>query len=147
MKGTGRGQTILVADDEPEVVDLVRMLLEWEGYVVVTATDGQNALAQAQNTKPDLVLLDVRMPKMNGLEVLAHLQADPALASIPVVMLSVVTTYPQVETALQKGAVAYLPKPFEFREMTRLLRDILSRDTAEWVNIRQHALKSLDTEW
>jgi CheY-like chemotaxis protein len=117
MTNQRHNQTILVADDEPEIVDLVRMFLEWEGYAVAEASDGEQALAQAQAIVPDLIFLDVRMPKMNGLDVLERLQADPALAGIPVVMLSVVTTNHRVQTALEKGAVAFLPKPFELPEM------------------------------
>jgi CheY-like chemotaxis protein len=139
-------RTILVADDEPEIVDLVRMLLEWEGYVVFEAKDGEEALAKARATVPDLIFLDVRMPKMTGLEVLEQLQADPALANIPVVMLSVVTSYPQVHTALEKGAVAYLPKPFELREMARLVKNVFSHDDAELEIIRQHALRTLSVQ-
>jgi CheY-like chemotaxis protein len=144
---TRQGQTILVADDEPEVLDLVRLLLEWENYTVVEAKDGEQALAQAQATQPDLILLDVRMPKMNGLDVLERLQADPVLASIPVVMLSVLTTYPQVGKALQNGAIAYLPKPFELREMARLVKRVLTGNADRREAIRQHALKSLTTQW
>jgi CheY-like chemotaxis protein len=139
-------QTILVADDEPEIVDLVRLLLEWEGYTVARAENGEQALAQAQAIVPDLILLDMRMPKMDGLEVLERLQADPALAGIPVVMLSVVTAYPQVRTALEKGAVAYLPKPFELREVARLVVRVLSEDSAGREEIHQQALRRLETE-
>jgi CheY-like chemotaxis protein len=143
MTNQRHNQTILVADDEPEIVDLVRLLLEWEGYSVAKAANGEEALAQAQVIAPDLILLDVRMPKMSGLDVLDHLQADPALAGIPVVMLSVLTTYPQVQTALERGAVAYLPKPFELREMARLVKDVLSRDAVGREEIHQQALRSL----
>jgi CheY-like chemotaxis protein len=147
MTRDGRGQTILIADDEPEVVDLVRMLLEWEGYSVITAVDGEEALIQARTARPDLILLDVRMPKMTGLDALDRLQADPVLAGIPVVMLSVVTAYPQVQTALDKGAVAYIPKPFELREVARLVRRVLAGDSGGREVIRQHALTSLGAEW
>lgn len=138
--------TILVADDEPEVLDLVRILLEWEDYVVIQAADGEEALDKIRSICPDLALLDVRMPKMDGLSVLEHLQTDPSLAGIPVVMLSVVTTYPQVETALKNGAVAYLPKPFEIREIVRLVGQVLSSDAKERRVIREHALKTLGGE-
>ena len=138
--------TILVADDEPEVLDLMRMLLEWEDYAVVEASDGEEALAKIRATCPDLALLDVRMPRMDGLTVLEHLQTDPALATIPVVMLSVVTTYPQVETALKKGAIAYLPKPFEIREIVRLVGQVLSTDASGRQVIREHALQTLGVE-
>lgn len=138
--------TILVADDEPEVLDLMRMLLEWEDYTVVEAADGQEALEKIRSTCPDLALLDVRMPRMDGLSVLEQLQIDPVLANIPVVMLSVVTTYPQVETALRKGAIAYLPKPFEIREIVRLVGQVLSTDANGRQVIREHALKTLGAE-
>lgn len=143
MTNQRHNRTILIADDEPEIVDLVRLLLEWEGYSVAEATNGEEALAQAQAIVPDLILLDVRMPKMSGLDVLDHLQADPALAGIPVVMLSVITTYPQVQTALERGAVDYLPKPFELRKMARLVKRVLSRDAAGQEEIHQQALRSL----
>ena len=139
-------RTILVADDEPEILDLVRMLLEWEDYTVVETTDGEQCLEQARAIKPDLILSDVRMPNMTGLEVLEHLQADPDLSSIPVIMLSVVTTLPQVRTALQNGAIAYLPKPFEMREMARLVNRVLTRDAGGREVIRQQALRNLGVE-
>lgn len=144
---TRQGQTILVADDEWEVRELVRTILEWEDYAVVEAKDGEDALAQAQAIQPDLILLDVRMPKMNGLDVLESLQADPALASIPVVMLSVLTNYPQVGTALRNGAVAYLPKPFEIPDLARMVKRVLTGDAARREMIRQHAVKSLIESW
>lgn len=140
------GKTIFVADDEPEVLGLMRMVLEWENYTVLEAADGWKALEMIQASRPDLALLDVRMPKLDGLNVLARLQADPELASIPVVMLSVVTTYPQVKIALGSGAVAYLPKPFEIRELTRLVEQILSADAKGRQTLREHAMKSLDAE-
>jgi len=146
MTNQRHNQTILVADDEPEIVDLVRLFLEWEGYTVVKASNGEHALAQARAIAPDLILLDVRMPRMDGLEVLERLQSDPALAGIPVVMLSVVTAYPQVHTALERGAVAYLPKPFELREMARLVVSVLSEDAVGRKEIHQQALRRLETE-
>jgi CheY-like chemotaxis protein len=146
MANSHRRRTILVADDEPEILDLVRMLLEWEDYAVVETTDGEQCLEQARVIKPDLILSDVRMPRMTGLEVLEHLQADPDLSSIPVIMLSVVTTLPQVRTALRNGAIAYLPKPFEMREMARLVNRVLNRDAGGREVIRQQALRNLGVE-
>jgi CheY-like chemotaxis protein len=143
MANSHRRRTILVADDEPEILDLMRMLLEWEDYTVVETRDGEQCLAQARAVKPDLILSDVRMPKMTGLEVLEQLQADPDLRDIPVIMLSVVTTLPQVQTALQNGAIAYLPKPFEMREMARLVNRVLTRDSGGREVIRQQALREL----
>lgn len=144
MKEWTQDHRILVADDEPEVVDLVRMVLEWEGYEVVSAADGQRTLERASSDLPDLILLDVRMPKMSGLTVLKELQKDPLTAGIPVIMLSVVTTYPEVRTALQCGSVAYLPKPFELSELARLVAHVLTADAAGHQALRQTALETLE---
>ena len=138
--------TILIADDEPEILDLMRMMLEWESYTVVETRDGQQCLEQARAIKPDLILTDVRMPNMTGLEVLENVQADPDLAGIPVIMLSVVTTMPLVRKALENGAIAYLPKPFEMREMARLVTRVLNRDAGGREVIRQQALRDLGLE-
>ncbi|MGQ9598932.1 MAG: response regulator [Anaerolineae bacterium] len=143
MNRSGPSYRILVADDEPEVVDLVRMVLELEGYKVLEASDGEQALLKTQVEQPDLVLLDVRMPKLNGLSVLERLSQIPATAAIPVIMLSVVTTYPEMRTALQRGAVAYLTKPFELREMTRLVARVLAMDGIQRDAFRQQALASI----
>ena len=146
MANSHRRRTVLIADDEPEILDLMRMMLEWEDHTVVQTTDGEQCLEQARAIKPDLILSDVRMPNMTGLEVLEQLQADPDLAGIPVIMLSVVTTLPQVRTALQNGAIAYLPKPFEMREMARLVNGVLTRDAGGREVIRQQALRNLGVE-
>jgi len=144
VEGQRSDVKILVADDEPEVVDLVRMMLEWQGgYCVVGAGDGEEALERARSDSPDLILLDVRMPRKNGLDALHDLKADPALASVPVIMLSVVTTYPEVHSALRQGAVAYLPKPFELKEMVRLVERVLVADPAGRSALRQQALESI----
>lgn len=144
MKEQRGDYKILVADDEPEVVDLVRMMLEWQGgYRVVGAGDGEEALARARAYSPDLILLDVRMPRKSGLDALADLKADPDLASVPVIMLSVVTTYPEVQSALRQGAVAYLPKPFELKEMVRLVERVLVADPAGRLALQQQALENI----
>jgi CheY-like chemotaxis protein len=147
MAEQGQQYRILVADDEPEVVNLVQMVLELDGHAILSSGDGQETLTVAQAQRPDLILLDVRMPKMSGLDVLNGLQADPHTADIPVIMLSVVTTYPEVRTALQQGAVAYLSKPFEIREMSRLVARVLAMDAAERETLRQVELKNVGKEW
>jgi CheY-like chemotaxis protein len=135
---------ILIADDEPEVLDLVRMILEWEGgYRVQGAGDGEEALSRARADAPDLILMDMRMPRKNGLDALNDLQADPTLSSVPVIMLSVVTTRPEMSSALRRGAVAYLPKPFELREMVRLVERVLVADPAGRSALRQQALENI----
>jgi CheY-like chemotaxis protein len=148
MAPKGEGYRILVADDEPEVIDLVQLMLQMEGgYKILSAADGQETLESARANRPDLILLDVRMPKMSGLAVLDHLRADPAMADIPVIMLSVVTTYPDVRTALERGAIAYLPKPFELHEMTRLIARVLAMAPADRQILRQRALDNVGRQW
>jgi CheY-like chemotaxis protein len=135
--------TILVVDDEREVVDLVRMVLEMDGHTVLAAEDGEQALARTAAVLPDLILLDVRMPRMSGLMVLKHLHEDPLTTDIPVIMLSVVTTHPEVQMALQRGAVAYLSKPFEIREMSRLVGRVLTMDATERELLRTQAINRI----
>lgn len=147
MKEASQGYRILVADDEPEVVDLVRMVLEMDGYTVLAAGNGEETVVKAKAERPDLILLDVRMPRMSGLSVLEHLNQDPATANIPVIMLSVVTSYPEVQQALEGGAIAYVSKPFELRETVRLVGRVLAMDNAQREAHRQQALKNIGKLW
>lgn len=104
---------ILIVDDEADLVDIIRMRLNGEGYDVVTAGDGQEGLDKARSSKPDLILLDVSMPKLSGEEVLEKLKEDKSTASIPVVML---TAKSEVEDIVKYmtvgGAKDYVVKPF-----------------------------------
>ena len=143
MATKGQGYTVLVSDDEPEVVDLVTIVLESEGYKVLSAANGKEALAQIKAHRPDLVLLDMRMPEMTGLTVLENLQSSPDLASIPVVMLSVVVTDPDIQMALDWGAIAYLSKPFEIREMIWLGGRIIKMGAAEREKFRQQMIQNV----
>lgn len=138
-----RGATILIADDEPEVVDLVRIILESEGYRVLDASNGLQALKQIQAHRPDLILMDMRMPEMTGLGVLNTLAQDPETRSIPVVMLSVVVTDPEIRMALSQGAVAYLSKPFEVRELLWMVDRVLGMDPEQRSSFRQQMIDSV----
>lgn len=138
-----RGHTILVADDEPEVVDLVRIILESEGYRVLDASNGLKALNQIRDHHPDLILMDMRMPEMTGLGVLSALAKDPETRSVPVVMLSVVVTDPDVRMALDQGAIAYLSKPFEVRELLWMVDRVLSMDSDRRQSFRQQMIDSV----
>lgn len=147
MENQEQSHRILVADDEPEVIDLVTMMLEMGGYTVLSASDGMETLDCVRADLPDLVLLDVRMPGMSGLEVLDQIRREATTAAIPVIMLSVVTTYPEVRDALNRGAVAYLSKPFELKEMMWLVGRVLDMDATEQEALRQRSLKSVGKEW
>jgi DNA-binding response OmpR family regulator len=104
---------ILLADDEEDIKAVVSLYLKSRGYEVITAFDGLAALDMARAEKPDLILLDVMMPVVNGFEVCTRLKADEATRHIPVVMLSAMAQSESVDKGLSAGAVDYVVKPFE----------------------------------
>jgi adenylate cyclase len=108
---------ILIADDRPDSVELIRDLLTMEGYQVVTAFDGEQALGRIRAHRPDLVLLDLNMPRLNGYEVCEELKADPLTAEIPVLMVTGWAEPEQRVKGLQLGAEDYLIKPFDSGEL------------------------------
>lgn len=125
---TGRYDTspkILVIDDEPDVLLLCRVNLEFEGYSVIEAHDGDEALRKVHLEKPDLILLDVMMPGMDGWQVLSILKENPATKDIPVVMLTAkVRELDQIQ-GLTHGAADYVSKPFNPIALSRTIRDAL----------------------
>ncbi len=104
---------VLVVDDDPVIQKLLKVNFEMEGYEVLSAADGAEGLDQAKSGNPDVIILDVMMPKMNGLEVLAALKADDATANIPVILLSAKAQAGDVQAGLDRGANAYVTKPFD----------------------------------
>ena len=120
-----KSKKILIVDDEPGVVEIVRVNLEWEGYDICEAFDGQEGWDKVRSEKPDLVILDVMMPKMSGLELLERIQADPRVCGVPVIMLTVRARGVDITQALEKGAVEYLTKPFEPLNLIRVVKKIL----------------------
>ena len=107
------GQTILVVDDDPVILDLLTVNFELEGYTVLRAADGEEALRRVREERPQLVLTDIMMPRVSGLDVLAAVKADPATASTPVVLLSAKALAPDVRAGYDAGADDYVTKPFE----------------------------------
>lgn len=118
-------QTLLVCDDELVLRSLIRAALEPEGFAVVEASDGDEALDLARRERPDLVVLDLMMPGRSGLEVLAELRRDPELAATPVLMLSARTQTADREAAAAAGADRFLSKPFSPRELTVVVTEML----------------------
>jgi DNA-binding response OmpR family regulator len=108
---------ILVVDDEDDILQFLELVLREKGYEVLTAASGQEALTRAQIEKPDLVLLDIMMPQMDGWEVLKLLRVDDETAQIPVAMLSARTEAKDRVQGLQEGAVDYICKPFALQEL------------------------------
>ena len=119
-----RNITVLVVDDEPRLVDVVRMNLEVEGYRVVEATNGFEALDRLKQDLPDLVVLDVMMPEMDGFETLRHIRE---VSSVPVIMLTVRQEESDRIRGLEIGADDYLTKPFNPRELQVRIRAVLRR--------------------
>ncbi|HSX00699.1 MAG TPA: response regulator [Candidatus Saccharimonas sp.] len=119
--------TILIAEDDALMSRLYQKIFTFEGYTVEMAHDGQEGLDKARSIKPTLVLLDVMMPKMNGLEVLDKLKADPETKQIPVVMLTNLAGQQDAETALAKGAVKYIIKSeHEPKQVADMVKEILA---------------------
>src|SRR5512139_2243879 len=104
---------ILIVDDEPFNVDYLEQELEDADYATIAAVNGQEALLKVQLEAPDLVLLDIMMPVMDGFEVLSRLKADPVTRDIPVIVISASNNLSSVVKGIQLGAEDYLPKPFE----------------------------------
>jgi DNA-binding response OmpR family regulator len=117
---------ILLADDEEDIKIVLRMFLESRGYAVCTAYDGLDAIDQAKNEKPDVVLLDVMMPLLDGFEVCKKLKADPATAAIPVIMLSAASHAEMIQKGLNAGAIDYMIKPFEPEKLDQMLTKIFA---------------------
>jgi two-component system phosphate regulon response regulator PhoB len=125
-------QRILVVDDEPEAVELVEFNLKQAGYAVTTAADGAEALKKARTQTPDLIVLDVMLPEMNGFEICKALRLDPATAKVPIIMLTAKAAEIDRVLGLELGADDYLTKPFSPRELLLRIKKILSRgETAE----------------
>lgn len=120
-----KSRKILVVDDEPGLVEIVRVNLECEGYDICKAFDGQEGWDKVRSEKPNLVILDVMMPKMSGLELLERIKADSHLYDVPVIMLTVRARDMDVIQALEKGAVEYLIKPFDPLNLIQVVRRIL----------------------
>jgi len=109
----GVERTVLVVDDDPVILRLLEVNFEMEGFSVCTATDGVEGLEVAKAEQPDVVVSDVMMPRMNGLELVKGLKDDPATASIPVILLSAKAQATDVRAGLDAGADDYVTKPFE----------------------------------
>ena len=119
--------TILIADDEPHVVELVRVTLEDNRVRVFDAEDGETALAVAEALEPDLVLLDVHLPDLNGLEVCRRLRKHPRLAATKIVMLTAAAQQDDIARGFSAGATDYLTKPFSPVRLLSLVERLMPR--------------------
>jgi DNA-binding response OmpR family regulator len=119
---------ILIVDDEPSIVISLEFLMRREGFEVSVARDGEEGLAAIRAQRPDLVVLDVMMPRLNGFEVCEAVRADPALAEVRILMLTAKAREAEVNKGLALGADAYIPKPFSTRELVGRVHALLGDD-------------------
>lgn len=116
---------ILVADDERDIRELINFTLTFAGHQVTTASNGEEAVAHAQRINPDLIMMDVRMPKMTGYEACRVLKSIDMFKNTPVIFLSAKGQDEEVQTGIDVGAYAYILKPFSPDDLTRRINDIL----------------------
>ena len=117
---------VLIVDDDPEIRNFYGLLLRREGWEVVEAESGQDALSKARAESPDLVLLDVMMPDMDGYEVCRHLRADPQTADLPILMISAKATVSDRRSGMTAGANDFLCKTVGPRRLVAQIRNILT---------------------
>jgi CheY-like chemotaxis protein len=118
---------ILIAEDERDIRDLVAFTLRFAGHEVVAASNGEEAVQMAPQANPDLILMDVRMPRMTGYDACRVMKANPDLKDIPVVFLSAKGQESEIQTGLEAGAEEYLLKPFAPDQLTERVKAILAK--------------------
>jgi DNA-binding response OmpR family regulator len=140
--------TILVIDDEPDLVELVRYNLVRDGFEVACASDGRAGLQSARYYKPDLVVLDVMMPNIDGLEVCKQLRADSRTSGVPIILLTAKSAEADRIVGLELGADDYVTKPFSPRELVARVKAVLRRSTAppEKATVLRQGPLSIDLE-
>ncbi|MFH8613797.1 response regulator [Streptomyces sp. NPDC017979] len=135
---SGASGRVLVVDDNRVIRQLIRVNLELEGFEVVTAADGAECLEVVREVRPDVVTLDVVMPRLDGLRTAARLREDPGTSHLPVAIISACTQY-EVESGLAAGVDAFLAKPFEPADLVRLVRQLMLREGPPAVDGRRGA--------
>jgi len=116
---------ILIVDDEPNIVISLEFLMQREGYRVAVAVDGDEALRRIAEFEPDLILLDVMLPKKSGFEVCQEIRLNPAWAAIRIIMLTAKGREPEVQKGLAIGADAYMTKPFSTKDLVAQVKALL----------------------
>lgn len=123
--GDNTHQSVLIVDDEPMARTLLRLMLVRAGFHVSEAEDGFDALEKIRKNQPDVILLDVMMPGMDGFAVCEKLRSESATAELPIIMLSAKTDLDSINKGLRAGATIYLTKPISPEELTQHVRDAL----------------------
>ena len=118
-------KTILIVDDERDLVEVLKLKLETEGYSTNEAYDGNAALEQVRQKRPDLILLDIMMPELNGYQVCRELKKDPNYKDIPIMMLTAKAQESDKFWGIETGADEYITKPFDFKKLLESIRKFL----------------------
>ena len=118
---------IIIAEDEPDIRELIAFTLRFAGHEVITGNNGEEGYLLAKREHPDLVMLDVRMPKLTGYEACRRIKSDPELASIPVLFLSAKGQENEIEQGLAAGAEDYLLKPFAPDQLVERVKQVIAK--------------------
>jgi two-component system cell cycle response regulator DivK len=118
-------EKILIVEDNPQNMKLLLMTLKPHGYTFLEATDGKEALDIAVNHKPDLIMMDIQLPKLSGLEVTRRLRRMPAFSHIPIIAITANAMKGDEENIIEAGCDAYLPKPINTRQLPGVIAEIL----------------------
>jgi len=118
--------TILVVDDDPVILQLLQVNFEMEGFNVITAADGQQGVERTRADRPDVVVSDVMMPRMTGIELVAELKGDPDTADIPILLLTAKAQQADIGAGMDAGADDYVTKPFEPLDLVDRVNRLLS---------------------
>jgi len=119
--------SVLVVDDDPVILRLLEVSFQLEGIDVTTAVDGEEGVAAVRRQRPDVVISDIMMPRLNGLELLAALHDDPETAALPVILLSAKAQAADVQRGLELGAADYITKPFDPLELLDRVYKVLAK--------------------
>ena len=125
MTVNGNG-VVLVADDDVDICDMLGMKLRQSNYEVHTALDGLQTLEMIRSVRPNLVILDIMMPFKSGMDVLREMRSDPAIADIPVILMTASRQEKDVESGFALGVIDYINKPFNLKDLVLLAQSVLS---------------------
>ena len=120
-------EKILIVEDNPQNMRLLEMTLRANNYALIKATDGEEALNMARRERPDLIMMDIQLPKMNGLEVTKKLRENPAFSRTPIIGITAYAMKGDKERIIESGCDAYLPKPINTRELPGVIAEVLSQ--------------------
>ncbi len=127
MEGSADRKTVLVVDDESNIRMALQFLMEEQGYAVRCAADGEAAVEEIKKSPPDVVLLDIKMPKRSGYEVCQAVRSDPNLGKVRILVLSAICRHVAIEKATAMGADGFLSKPFSTADVVEKVRSLTAR--------------------